>query len=188
MRRAFMAIAVNIVFIAFYCVPGLAATVVVNDDNYVTEIRSLVVPSFGLYNVEFYYGTYAEIWGTGFDFPGNYAAVEAVCEALNAHETSPTLILYEDLEGDPYSPFGAFYIPYEYNQINPAEVVTLRMGQYVASESRWRNFGDISRGIDQPTPYAKFSQVPIPGAIWLLGTGLIGIVGIRRKFKKLKFE
>ena len=26
--------------------------------------------------------------------------------------------------------------------------------------------------------------VPIPGAIWLLGSGLIGIIGIRRKFKK----
>jgi len=29
-----------------------------------------------------------------------------------------------------------------------------------------------------PTP------VPIPGAVWLLGSGLIGMVGIRRKFKK----
>jgi hypothetical protein len=28
------------------------------------------------------------------------------------------------------------------------------------------------------------SEVPIPGGIWLLGSGLIGIVGIRRKFKK----
>ncbi|PQP33026.1 hypothetical protein C6A36_01360 [Desulfobacteraceae bacterium SEEP-SAG10] len=26
--------------------------------------------------------------------------------------------------------------------------------------------------------------VPIPGAVWLLGSGLIGIVGVRRKFKK----
>jgi len=27
------------------------------------------------------------------------------------------------------------------------------------------------------------SPVPIPGAVWLLGSGLIGLVGIRRKFK-----
>ncbi|MDL2124571.1 MAG: VPLPA-CTERM sorting domain-containing protein [Deltaproteobacteria bacterium] len=27
------------------------------------------------------------------------------------------------------------------------------------------------------------TAVPIPGAVWLLGSGLIGIVGIRRKFK-----
>jgi len=31
---------------------------------------------------------------------------------------------------------------------------------------------------------AEISQVPIPGAVWLLGSGLIGIVGFRRKFKK----
>jgi hypothetical protein len=28
------------------------------------------------------------------------------------------------------------------------------------------------------------SQVPIPGAIWLLGTGLVGILGFRKKFMK----
>jgi hypothetical protein len=27
------------------------------------------------------------------------------------------------------------------------------------------------------------SAVPIPGAIWLLGSGLVGLVGIRRRFK-----
>jgi hypothetical protein len=30
----------------------------------------------------------------------------------------------------------------------------------------------------------QFSVVPIPGALWLLGSGLISIVGIRRKFRK----
>lgn len=29
----------------------------------------------------------------------------------------------------------------------------------------------------------QFEAVPIPGAVWLLGSGLIGIVGIRRKLK-----
>ena len=28
------------------------------------------------------------------------------------------------------------------------------------------------------------NPVPIPGAVWLLGSGLIAMVGIRRKFKK----
>jgi len=33
-------------------------------------------------------------------------------------------------------------------------------------------------------PVLVIEYVPIPGAVWLLGSGLIGIVGIRRKFKK----
>ena len=28
------------------------------------------------------------------------------------------------------------------------------------------------------------SPVPLPGAVWLLGSGLLGLVGLRRKFKK----
>jgi hypothetical protein len=28
------------------------------------------------------------------------------------------------------------------------------------------------------------TNVPLPSALWLLGSGLIGIVGVRRKFKK----
>ena len=34
------------------------------------------------------------------------------------------------------------------------------------------------------TTLTELQSVPIPGAIWLLGSGLIGIVGIRRKLKK----
>jgi len=37
---------------------------------------------------------------------------------------------------------------------------------------------------DSPPTIISGTTVPIPGAVWLLGSGLIGIVGIRRKFKK----
>ena len=33
-------------------------------------------------------------------------------------------------------------------------------------------------------PNNPFNPVPIPGAVWLLGSGLIGLAGARRKFKK----
>jgi hypothetical protein len=49
-------------------------------------------------------------------------------------------------------------------------------------------FGDGSAfpgadGIAEMTAYS-FNQVPIPGAIWLLGSGLVGLVGLRKKLKK----
>jgi len=35
----------------------------------------------------------------------------------------------------------------------------------------------------QPGTFGE-NPIPIPGAVWLLGSGFIGIVGFRRKFKK----
>ena len=29
-----------------------------------------------------------------------------------------------------------------------------------------------------------FTPVPLPGALWLLGSGLLGLVGLRRKLTK----
>jgi hypothetical protein len=31
--------------------------------------------------------------------------------------------------------------------------------------------------------YAKFAPVPVPAAVWLLGGGLVGLLGLRRRFK-----
>jgi hypothetical protein len=33
--------------------------------------------------------------------------------------------------------------------------------------------------------WQQYTVVPIPGAVWLLGSGLIGLVGFRKKFKKV---
>jgi hypothetical protein len=38
-------------------------------------------------------------------------------------------------------------------------------------------------GVSSPTAYAVFTPVPLPAAVWLLGGGLIGLVGLRRRFK-----
>jgi hypothetical protein len=37
---------------------------------------------------------------------------------------------------------------------------------------------------DEIVAISGYEPVPIPGAIWFLGSGLIGLVGFRRKFKK----
>jgi len=50
----------------------------------------------------------------------------------------------------------------------------------------------VNNALDEPNPSGLIvanlsgtgSVVPIPAAVWLLGSGLIGIVGIRRKYNK----
>ena len=32
-------------------------------------------------------------------------------------------------------------------------------------------------------PYASFTVVPVPAAVWLFGSGLIGLIGIARRKK-----
>jgi hypothetical protein len=54
--------------------------------------------------------------------------------------------------------------------------------------------GDLTRPDESPVWFQVMNRsaafmpytntVPVPGAIWLLGSGLVGLVGFRRKFKK----
>jgi len=44
--------------------------------------------------------------------------------------------------------------------------------------------GDTGTISFQTASYSGASAVPIPAGLWLLGSGLIGLVGIRRKFSK----
>ncbi len=49
----------------------------------------------------------------------------------------------------------------------------------------WNDFNPaIHDGKDVRNGIVEFANVPIPGAIWFLGSGIIGIVGIRKKIKK----
>ena len=41
-------------------------------------------------------------------------------------------------------------------------------------------YNSLGYGLDD----VSVNAVPIPGAIWLLGSGLIGLIGMRRKFRK----
>lgn len=56
-------------------------------------------------------------------------------------------------------------------------------GQYILyNDGRWTDYNTYPLNYD--VMYAKFTSVPIPSAAWLVCSGLIGIVGLKKKFLK----
>jgi hypothetical protein len=54
----------------------------------------------------------------------------------------------------------------------------------LASPSGAVSFNSFEGGGAANGPYLDVQPVPIPAAAWLLGSGLLGLVAIRRRFKK----
>lgn len=111
-----------------------------------------------------------------------------------------TDLFYEGPAGSEYYEVGLYIVDdgttvspvQSFVQNNPAAVngvFTLTLNQWVTdiyfSAPGIGGWG----GIANPGDHHEFSVagvniVPIPGAVWLLGSGLIGLIGLRRKFGK----
>jgi len=77
------------------------------------------------------------------------------------------------------------------NPFDPNAPYHYLVAMWVSSIDQDRyHFSASSHSSDSSTSKGAFvvgsvaDPIPIPGAVWLLGSGLIGIVGIRRKIKK----
>jgi hypothetical protein len=60
-------------------------------------------------------------------------------------------------------------------------------GTFSVTTTDWEYSYDLAPVLDQIGPNTttgEFAAVPIPAAAWLLGSGLVGLLGIRRKFNK----
>ena len=61
------------------------------------------------------------------------------------------------------------------------DVIADVAGLFLSMDSSTSSNGSVESWVDNFTVYS----VPIPGAVWLLGSGLIGIAVFRRKFRRL---
>ena len=141
----------------------------------------------GFYNVDFITGVGADIYGfdpAEFDFfpaEENSAAIIQLNNALNLADTVP--VGAGSIGSDQY------FIPaIEFNfTLPPIDIWGAFGGE---------NFGglwdaceiDCLSGVtalrpDDINTFAKFSPVPVPAAVWLFGSGLLGLISIAKRKK-----
>ncbi len=165
------------------------ATSVDTDGPVATGITDLVVDGT-TYNVTFVNTNWSAIYGDPptFDFDGvdaSAVAVDAVNAALN--DASISLVGESSTEGAP-----AFMIGFgSFESVIEGEIVFWQAGVYTTDSDAW--IGDLANNPfagsatdNQPLMWANFtevSEIPVPAAVWLFGSGLVGLVGMARRKK-----
>lgn len=169
-----------------------AANVILDENDNVIRVTNLEL-NFdndaldGFYNADFITGEGAGIYGfdpAEFDFfpaEENSAAIIQLNNALNLADTVP--VGAGSIGSDQY-----FVPAIEYNfPIPPIDIwgafgAENFGGLWDACESNCLSGIAALRPGDVNT-FAKFSVVPVPAAVWLFGSGLVGLIGIARRKK-----
>ena len=183
------------------CISSNAATVVFDPDNtsllrVVNRIEALdinVTGFNGTYDVIFTSDSFDNVQPTGahplYDLYSSdpttglnvaNAVVDQIITVLNttdANKVGPSTIVNS----------GFLYLPYTDGTV--ADTVLAARGRYLSISEPyfWENLGTpagLTSYVTDGFVYASLvSTVPIPAAIWLFGSGFIGLVGIARRKK-----
>lgn len=134
-----------------------------------TAITGLTVGSLGTYDVEFSYST--PLTFAFNNFTDAKTAADAINDALNTNE----ITYVADT-----SAYNLYAVPYAYSGGYYYTAYTEYSSGWSAKTNEWYvgNY-DFMHAVLAPS-----ASVPIPPAIWLLASGLLGLMGIRKKLKK----
>lgn len=178
--------------IDFYGLPGLQQGVMDTGKTITLNVSQTVTVDLWVRNVPIDNG----IPGYGFGF-GVQPGSEINFEVTNWEFPSPAMDTGRTEVIDGGIAAEAFYWPPGTIEDGDLKLITLQLHctkpsfdelwiyDYWPDSIQWilKDYTELDNTI-LPQHLANLNQVPIPGALWLLGSGLLGLVGIRRKMKK----
>jgi hypothetical protein len=179
----------SIIFLFFSYTSAQAATTTVVVDGKLVGFDDVVVGT-ETYNVRFIYGSFNSIFNDGADLDFNTAfdagvAAEAL---LNAYDMFPT---YDDDPGlttGVSTATGRIWTPYNFlDRDLPNDTATSRVYKNTSGTNLNPDAIETSTVVRTADKlYADWEQVaivPIPAALWLFGSGLLGLLGVARRKK-----
>jgi hypothetical protein len=162
--------------------PAAQAATVILDPTEGSALGIQDLPYGGLvYDVTFVPDTLSNIYGAppnlNLDFTDSNVADEVVVAVNAALNTSTAVRVGADA-----SVWASEYrIAYDYNFSDGTFDTrggesNLQIGGWITGQQRFNVSPDLTNDV-----YAVFAPVPIPAAVWLFGSGLLGLVGIARR-------
>jgi hypothetical protein len=180
-----MTIAIAGVFLLLAISSAHAAPVIQADGTTVTGVKGLNVLGTD-YNVTWALKTASQVYGGVYPVTTEGSA-KSVLEELNDLLNGPGFVGptgpdFENVRADDNADYKEYYLAYATGNDGKANYVSTLVKFQVGWDTE-PDADDIGRDTVPPVPFAVLTPVPIPAAVWLLGGGLIGLLGLRRKFR-----